>query len=198
MTAKELFKQANDLWEKYDIKTTLPALRALNDGALEDVLNTNGNRYYQWSPCLLEVVKPKQIVELGGAMGVWDLMVLNGKYQDFNLYSMTLPEGGLEFSYVVDKYANFHPSVGDDLKLENWPKELKLEDTDLWFIDSEHSAKQLQAELDLYSPFFKKGCVLLFDDIRHPELWPIWEKLPYDKAEITNPCHYSGFGIAKV
>lgn len=199
ITAKQLFELADWEWLNHDyLSSYLPALRALNDGAMEDVLNINGNRYYQWSPALMKVLKPKQVIELGGAMGVWDLMVLNGQYQDFELYSITLAEHGLEFAYVVDKYKNFHPIVGDDLDLNNWPKDLDLAKTDLWFIDSEHTAKQLQAELDLYTPFFKKGAVLLFDDIRHPELWPIWNKLPYDKYECTNPCHYSGFGLAIV
>lgn len=196
MKAKQLFEEANKLWEKYDINSILPALRTLNEGAMEDVLNINGCRYYQWSPCLIEVLKPKQIVELGGAMGVWDLMILNGKYQDFELHSVTLPEQGLEFAYIVDKYPNFFPIVGDDLTV--WNSNLDFSKTDLWFFDSEHTTEQFQAELNLYSQYFKKGSVLLFDDIRHPELWPIWEKLLYDKYEATNPLHYSGFGIAIV
>ncbi|HEX9504135.1 MAG TPA: class I SAM-dependent methyltransferase [Patescibacteria group bacterium] len=194
MNAKELFQKANKIWESYDIKPVLPALRALNEGAMQDVLNTNGNRYYQWSASLLEVLQPHTIVELGGAMGVWDLMLLNANYRDFELYSITLAEQGLEFAYVVDKYSNFHPVVGDDLDLTKWG-ELDLSKTDLWFFDSFHTGEQLQKELDLYTPFFKKGAVLLFDDIRHPELWPIWDKLAYDKYEATNPLHYSGFGI---
>lgn len=199
MTAKALFKEADFDWLTNNrIDTILPKLRALNDGALEDVLNINGNRYYQLAPSITKVLKPKQIVELGGAMGVWDLMVLNGDYQDFTLYSITLPEHGLEFAYIVDKYPNFVPVVGDDLDLANWPKELDLSKTDLWFFDSLHTAEQLQKELDLYTPFFKKGAVLLFDDIRMQELWPIWDALPYDKHEITDPCHYSGYGIAIV
>jgi predicted O-methyltransferase YrrM len=196
VTAKQLFEEANKLWEKFDINPILPALRGLNEGALEDVLNINGNRYYQWSVALMEILKPKIVVELGAAMGVWDLMILNGKYQDFELHAVTLPEAGLEFAYIVDKYPNFYPVVGDDLTV--WDKSLNFSRTDLWFFDSSHTAEQLQAELDLYTPYFKKGSVLLLDDIRMPELWPIWEKLPYDKYEATNPLHYSGFGIVVV
>jgi hypothetical protein len=114
------------------------------------------------------------------------------------LYSITLAEGGLEFSYVVDKYANFIPIVGDDLDLSVWPKDLDLKKTDLWFFDSLHTREQLTKELKLYTPFFKKGTILLFDDIRMDELWPIWEGLPYDKYELTDPCHYTGYGIAVV
>ena len=131
-------------------------------------------------------------------MGVWDLMALNSKYQDFKLFSITLEEYGLEFSYIVDKYPNFIPIVGDDLDLSQWSKDLDLGKTDLWFIDSEHTAKQLRAELELYKPFFKKGTIILFDDIHMDELWPVWQELPYEKLDATDPLHYSGFGIARV
>ena len=55
---------------------------------------------------------------------------------------------------------------------------------------------------ELYSPFFTKGCVILFDDIRMDEIWPVWQELEKygitEKHECTNPLHYSGFGIATV
>lgn len=198
MKAKELVERVNKRWETFKISHFMPALRALNQGALDDVLNVNGCRNYQWAPCLIDEVKPSQVVELGGAMGVWDIMVLNSAYQDFKLFSITLKEHGLEFSYIVDNYPNLVKVIGDDLDLKNWPKDLDLSKTDIWYFDSLHTAKQLQAELDLYTPFFKKGAVLVFDDIRMDELWPIWEKLPYDKVELTAPLHYSGYGLAIV
>lgn len=131
-------------------------------------------------------------------MGVWSVCVLYALNPNSKLYSITLPEGGLEFSFVADTYPNFFPIVGDDLNLSLWPKGLDLSATDLWFIDSEHTEKQLRAELKLYSPFFKKRALVLFDDIRMPELWRVWQELPYDKVELTNPCHYSGFGMVKI
>jgi len=26
----------------------------------------------------------------------------------------------------------------------------------------------------------------------------VWSELPYKKLEVTDPCHYSGFGMAQV
>lgn len=197
MNLQTLVSESQEKLKEFSVRSYLPALRAANEGAVNDVLNTNGCAYYQWTPCLLEVLKPKQIVELGGAMGVWSLMCLNGPYQDFNLHSITLPEGGLEYSYVVDKYPNFHPHLGDDLDLKNF-EGVDLSQTDLWFFDALHTTEHLSKEFELYSPFFKKGSVILVDDIRMDELWPVWQKLPYEKIEVTNPMHYTGFGIAMV
>ena len=198
MTLQELVDQSLEKLKTFNVAPYMPALRAANSGAIEDVLNINGCANYQWIPGLLSLLKPLQIVELGGAMGVWDLMVLNGPYQAFDLCSITLAEHGLEYSYIVDTYTNFHPVVGDDLVITNWPKELDLSKTDLWYYDSLHTEKQLRAELELYSPFHKKGSILIFDDIRMEEIWPVWNDLPYEKIEITDPCHFTGYGIAKV
>lgn len=198
VTLQEIVDESMKKLKTFNIRPMFPALRAANEGAIDDVLNTNGCANYQWIPGLIEIVKPSQIVELGGAMGVWDVMVLNGPYQDFQLHSITLEEGGLEFSYVVDKYSNFHPSLGDDLHLENWPKELDLTQTDICYFDSLHTAEHLQKEIDLYTPFFKKGTILIFDDIRSFGLWPVWKKLPYEKVEVTNPLHFTGYGILRI
>ena len=200
---KELHKQALEKLKTFNVTPYLIPLRAANTGAIDDVLNTNGCANYQWIPGFIELLKPKQVVELGGAMGVWDVMVLNGPYQDLELWSITLEEHGLEFSYVVDEYKNFHPIVGDDLDLKNWG-DLNLKNTDLWYFDSEHTETQLRKELDLYSPFFKKGTVIIFDDIHSFGLDPVWDDVKAGKwgkmecVDITDPCHFTGYGLTQV
>lgn len=205
MIAQEVYDHGIEKMKTFSLVSYLPALRALNSGAMEDVRNTNGCANYQWIPGVLDFLKPKQIVELGGAMGVWDLMVLQTLPQDATLYSVTLPEHGLEFSYIVDKYTNFVPIVGDDLNTDIWPEGTSLFETNLWYFDSLHTQKQLEAELDLYSTWFKKGAVILFDDIHlSPEMNEVWEKIKngdygdMDCYDATDPLHYSGYGICVV
>ena len=204
MIAEELTKLALEKMKTFSIQSVLPALRMANQGAIEDVLNTNGCANYQWFPCLIEVIKPKQIVELGGAMGVGSIMMLQSKYQDFKLYSITLPENKLEFSYVVDKYPNFYPIVGNDLDMNNW-KDIDLSQTDLWYFDSEHTEEQLRKELGLYSPFFKKDAIVCFDDIHiNDGMQKVWDEIREGKwgfseyYDATDPLHWSGYGVTKV
>ena len=196
---KDLLEKSIKDSESFPIRAIMPALRGLNSGALEDVLNTNGCRYYQWLPCFIDRVHPLQIVELGGAMGVADIMMLQSRWQDYKLYSITLEEHGLEFSMIADKHKNLIKIVGDDLDLKNW-KGVDLSKTDLWFIDTLHTKDQLTKELELYTPFFKKGAIVLFDDIHMPELQPVWDLLcqRYDHYDLTDPCHYSGFGAIQI
>jgi len=201
MTAKEWFDKGMERLKTFDVRGLLPSLRAANEGAIEDVSNTNGCAFYQWSISLIDVMKPKQVLELGGAMGVWSICALHTLPQESKLYSITLPEGGLEFSYIVDKYTNFFPILGDDLDMKNW-EGVDLSKTDLWFIDSLHEKEHLEKELNLYSPFFKKGAIILFDDIHinngMEEVWKEIRNKEWDCYDATDPLHYSGFGICKV
>lgn len=201
MKAKEIYQQGLDKLKEFNVRGVMPALRAANSGSIEDLLNINGCAYYQWIPGVIEILKPKQVVELGGAMGMWSLMVLHKLPLESKLYSITLPEWELEYSYVVDTYSNFVPILGSDLDLNNWPKDLDLKKTDLWFFDALHTPEHLTKELELYAPFFKEGTVILVDDIHSFGLDSVWQELKdgkygkIDCYDATDPLHYSGYGI---
>ena len=131
-------------------------------------------------------------------MGVGCVAILSELPKKSHLYSITLEEGGLEFSFIKKKYDNFTPVIGNDLDINNWPKSCDLSKTDVWFFDSLHTKDHLEAELKLYSPFFKKGSILLFDDIKMGELVPVWADLEWDKCDVSILHQPSGFGIACV
>lgn len=199
MVAKELYEKVKERQRGYNALNFVYPLRGCNEGAKNDVMDTARSGYYQWLLALIDQIKPKQIVELGGAMGVADLVMLSAKYKEFDLWSITLQEHGLEFSFIIDDYPNLHMVIGNDLDLGNWPRKLDLSQTDLWFYDSEHTEAQLRAELDLYSPFHKKGSVILFDDIHEFGLDPVWEDIKKGKwGEMDcydSDLHHSGFGV---
>lgn len=194
--AEELFNLVKPLWETYDVARAESFMSGLNEGSRNDVLQKDKSGYYQFLPVLIEYLKPKQVVELGGAMGAAVLMMLSTLPGESKLYSITLPENGLEFSFIKKTHPNFVPIVGDDLTLKSWPKGLDLAQTDLWFFDSLHTYEQLHAEIELYKQFFKKGAVILVDDIKLSEgMFRAWTEFPGDKFDATPYLHYSGYGI---
>lgn len=196
--AEELYNKVKEV----DFTTDMNLFAKCNDGAVRDVESSDGRSdYYQWLPKLIKMTQPKQVVELGGAMGVSAIAMLQTLPKKSKLYSITLEEHGLEFSFMDKKYSNLVKIVGDDLNLNNWPKDLDLSKTDLWFIDSEHTYEQVRAEIDLYKQFFKEGSILLFDDIHINEgLSRVWDEIkqeiPGDKYE--SDLHWSGYGIIVV
>ena len=201
--AKDWFELGLKAWDPFDEDEILKKLTLANDGAIEDYLNINGCLYYQWSACLIQAMEPKQVVELGGAMGVWTICASHFLPKTSELYSITLPEYGLDFAYIPNPPKNVHLIRGDDLNMENW-KNVDLKKTDLWFIDTgiaeDHFGEQLQKELKLYIPYFKKGAVILFDDIHKNKgmefVWKILEEDPrFDTYDATDPLHWTGFGI---
>ena len=206
-TAKEYFDMGMERLKTLNpVPSLISALKYANEGAKDDVLNINGCANYQWGAALVDVWQPKQVVELGGAMGVWALCLLQYLKPENQLYSITLKEGGLEFSYVKDHYPNFHPIVGNDLDMENW-EGVNLKQTDLWYIDTgiadDHFGEQLRKELDLYSPLFKRGSLILFDDIHKNEgMSRVWEELTrqgrwglHSFYDATDPLHWTGYGL---
>lgn len=196
MTAKEWYELGIKNMSKVNLTSTMLALRNAYEGAKEDVLNINGSAYYQWSMAIANIVKPQQAVELGGAMGVWDICMLNCLPSISNLYSITLSENGLEYSFIADKYPNFTPIVGNDLKLSNWPNDLDWKKTEILFIDSLHEKDHLYKELGIYLPLLSKGTLVMLDDIHLNEgMNQVWDGLNYDKFDATDPLHYSGFGL---
>lgn len=206
MMLQEIVDKTFERMKTFKPQGLLPALRAADNevygGAIwDDVMNINGCANYVFSSCLMDVLKPKQVVELGGAMGTWAICCLHTLPEDSKLYSITLAENGKEFMFVVDKYPNFYPVIGDDLDLKNW-EGVDLAATDVWYFDSLHEYEQLTKELELYSPFFKKGALLFFDDIHQNEgmekAWKEIKKKYPEHLDLSDPCHWTGWGAVKV
>lgn len=210
MNIHEVLEKSFERLKTFDAGKFLTPLKYANEGALLDALNRRAPGEdclnYQWWPCFIDELKPKQIVELGSAMGVGDICMLQAEYQDFKLYGITLEEGGLEFSYVEkDKYPNFFPIVGDDLDLSVWPKDLDLSKTDCWYIDSLHTEEQLRKEIELYKQFFAPGVPIVFDDIfQNPGMARVWHDLENllplkEKIDLTPyGLHFTGYGLIQL
>lgn len=190
----ELNKRVFEELDSFSVEGILPDLKDVAPGSLKDVLDTSGSYYYQWLACLMRVLKPKQIVELGGAMGTSALCMLSQLPEDAKLYSITLEEGGLEFSYIKSNYPQLVKVIGNDLDLDVWPDDLDWYKTDLLFIDAEHTYNHVKKELDLYIPRLKPGTLVLMDDIKMEELYPLWVSIVYPKLDLGT-LHHSGFGM---
>jgi hypothetical protein len=199
MTANELDKKVMEYVNQYDLGTIRGHLDLVGSGQVAEVENATGkpNLYYQWLACLIRMTSPKQVVELGAAAGISTIMMCTELSEGAKLYSVD--NDPQAWRWMACEYKQLTKILGDDLNIGIWPEDARLEETDIWFFDSLHEEEQLRQEIALYSIYFKKGAILVFDDIHLSEgMEKVWNELPYDKHDISNPCHYSGFGVAVV
>lgn len=195
MSLQEIVEQVQAVYDTYKIPEEV--IPQLEGEAVEDVQNKETWGYYHWLGALVRVLRPKQIVELGGAWGA-SALVMIAESPSTTIHSITLPEPPA-FCCIKKEYPNLHKTIGDDLNLGIWPKGMELQATDVWFIDSLHVKQQLENELELYTSFFKKGALLLFDDIHiNPDFYSVWLDLPYEKFDLSFLHVPSGFGMAVV
>ncbi len=214
-TANSLDLEVQNYLKSFDIGELKDHFSLIPEGQLNEIYDKSDhqNRYYQWLACLMRVLKPKQVVELGAAAGISTIMMASQLPKESKVYSVDIDKS-IAWKWMNREYPNVVKILGDDTDIDIW-KELgewvddgdlpgynednqfvpfDLEGTDVWFIDALHTKEHLQKELDLYTPFFKKGAVIVLDDIRMEGLWDLWQALPYDKCETTNPNHHTGFG----
>ena len=198
LPASEINKRVFNLLESYDVDKIADQLVKLSPAHLHnEVKNGRGdNLYYKWLACLIRLLKPAQVVELGAAAGISTIMIASELSKDSIFYSVD-NDPTIAWKWITKDYPQLVKILGDDLDLSVWPKDAELQATDIWFVDTLHTKEQLTEEIKLYSPFWKKGAIIIFDDIKMPELRPIWEALPYDKCE-DDRLHYSGFGFVKI
>ena len=131
-------------------------------------------------------------------MGVSALCMLSTLPKESKLFSTTLKEHGLEFSFIRESYPQLIKIVGNDLDMSIWPSDMDWKATDVLFIDSEHSYQQLKNELSLYIPLIGKDTVVLLDDIHlNEEMFRAWLEIEYPKLDISR-LHKSEIGRAHV
>lgn len=213
MNTNDLDKRVMDYVHKYDVTPVLQYMKLVGAGQIQEVKNTNDrtNLYYQWLACLMKVAKPKQVVELGAAAGISTTMMLSELPKDSLLISVDNdPE--LAWKWMDRQWPNLVKILGDDLDPNIWTKDLyppvrgvNLENTDVWFFDSLHVPEQIHKEMEIYSPFFKAGAILVFDDVHiTPEFERACNEIRdgrycnLDWQDISTPCHWSGFVCAIV
>lgn len=197
LTPNEIDLEVFGLLKNYDVEPLVARMPLVSLAHRElEIKNRRGdNLYYQWLACLTKLLKPKQVVELGAAAGMSTMMIASELSPDAILYSCD-NDPAIAWKWMSGEWPQVKRLLGSDLDLKVW-KGVDLEKTDLWFIDTLHFAEQLKKEIELYSPYWKKGAIVVFDDIRMNDMYPVWESLSYDKQENTNPCHYSGFGFIR-
>lgn len=207
MNLKKLLNQSLNNLEKFNPESIIDKLSFniyLNVvyGA-GDIRDKKSCANYCWFPGFIDILKPKQIVELGSAMGVALVSMLQSQHKVDHIYGVTLAENNLEFCYIDKiKYPNLKCITGNYMDMSIWPKDVDLKKTDFWYIDGLHQGPHVTEQIKLYKPFFKPGTIIAFDDIfMSPDMSEMWHGLDdiLDiKYKTTLPLHFTGWGLIQL
>ncbi len=152
--------------------------------------------YYRYLVGMVRTLKPMQVVELGGADGLSAHYMLSNMPDDSNFYTVDHIFDHRELRVQPPQRNNAHILIGDTRDMTIWDGcAVDLSKTDLWFFDSDHTYEQLTAEWALYSRHFRKGTVVMLDDVLlNKGMWQAWQEIPQAKL-LTPEIHFSGWGL---
>lgn len=159
--------------------------------------------HYRLLAGLVEVLKPRIIIEIGTATGLSALALkhklrADGLIVTFDLVPWAVyPDGVLVSADFADN--RLKQIVGDltDFTIASQFQDL-LRAADLIFVDA---AKDGAMEVQLLRNFtklgLKEGAWLLFDDIRMLTMISIWREISMPKLDLTSFGHWSGTGLVQ-
>ena len=155
---------------------------------------------YKLLAAMVDILKPKLVVEIGTAAGGSCLTM-----------KKFLPEEGKIVTYDVIPWQDY-PNTGlkpelFDSRLEQRVLDLSmpeqaasqitlLQEADFIFVDAAKDGAMEQSFCDLFERInFVKPPIIFFDDIRFVTMVGIWRKIRHPKMDLTSFGHWSGTGI---
>ena len=189
---KKLHEEIIATGQQYELPWHL--LSRVNEEYLGYLQKTDDGFYYQWLALLVKIVNPKQVLELGNSYGLSTLMMFSELSDTARLISCDVVKQ-LDFippQVFNDSRLKFY--FGDDLNLNIFGNDLPV-GLDMLFIDTDHTFTQISSEWEIYKHLCNPGAIVILDDIRMNDMFDFWNSLQYPKLELTEECHFSGFGF---
>jgi len=165
---------------------------------------------------LIAGLRPKAVLEIGTALGGTLLLICRLSDPHATIVSVDLPVQTFAYRhYRVPIFKSFrrngqrlHLVAADSHTEETKSRVVRLLDgqsLDVLFIDADHSYQGVRADFEMYSPFVRKGGIVIFHDIvehsseRGCEVDCFWNEIKqrYSYREIVeNPTQgWAGIGI---
>lgn len=165
-------------------------------------MNTYPGEHYKLLAGLMEVMKPKTVLEIGTYQGAGALAMKS-----------FLPAGSKLYTYDIipfDKIENCGLKASDfDEKMEQRiidladPKQAQgemeiLENIDFIFADAAKDGVMEREFIALFDRIkFKNKPIIMFDDIRFTNMTQIWREINHPKLDISSFGHWSGTGLVE-
>lgn len=153
----------------------------------------HGGLYVKFLAKLIKELAPKNVVELGNREGLSTLAIYEYLPSNASFITIDILE---DVRYCPDEM--FRDSrvqflIGDVISADTIGQ-VPI-NIDFLFTDTVHYYQQLRDEFDVYQHLLADGALVAIDDIRLNDKGKFWEEIPYQKWDLTDICHDSGWGI---
>ena len=192
--AEELHERVMAEYANYKITDGGPWLRkvALVTPFYKEMTNRDGVcSFYQWLACLIRLLKPQLVAELGADKGGSAIFILSELPETGVLFSVDIREGW-ELVPTWDK--RLVKVNSNDLEPSVYTS-IPSKEVGVWFIDSTHSPGHVQAQMNLNKPSLKAGTVLVNHDIYLDGIVAILKSYPWDFWEDKRKVFGNGVGM---
>lgn len=193
-TIIEDFKKKKDL-----IKIDNKNLKKFNkddkfDKFCYSFIEGQGGYYVKFLKYLVENIKPRTIVELGSQKGFSTLSIYDAlKNIDSHFYTIDLEKDQRYCPDEMFKDTKVSFLFGDVCSV-NILKKVPF-DINLLFTDTAHFKDQIEDEFEVYQYLLSDIALVAVDDIHLNDKGEFWDKLSYQKWDLTNLCHETGWGL---
>lgn len=152
--------------------------------------------YFHWLTLLMQNSDAKLVLELGNRYGSSTIALYQGLKENQKVITVDIEK---DQRYVPDEIMNdsrIKFVFGDCLNLNTYLKnnETVPIDIDVLWTDTVHFYEQLSAEFKVYEPLLADEALIIIDDIKLNDKGRFFQESPFEKYDLTDICHVSGFG----
>ncbi len=168
----------------------------------ENYLDVWPGEHYKLLAGIIQVLKPKIVIEIGTAKGLSSLSMKKFLAEDAKIVTYDIiswkdyPTGNYlkEEDFKDGRLIQYTDDLSSD---EGFRKHMDLlANADLIFADAAKDGTQEQLFIDNFKKVkFAKSPIIVFDDIRLWNMLKIWRDLDMPKLDITSFGHWSGTGL---
>lgn len=167
------------------------------DKEFSSYLNGVGGNYMKFVPLLIEELGLKNIVELGNREGLSTLAIYDNLPIDATFITIDIEKDRRYCPDIMfrDKRVKFIFGDVCDLEIFNSLESGVPLNIDFLFSDTIHFDCQLRDEWNIYKYLLADNALVAIDDINLNDKRKLFDELKYDKWDLTEFCHISGWGL---
>lgn len=160
-------------------------------------INGTGGAYMKFIPLLIQELKLQNIVELGNREGLSTLAIYDNlpSYSSFITVDVVKDQRYCPNCMFTDPRVTFIFGDVCDLGIFDCLPSGIPTDIDFLFTDTIHFDFQLRDEWAIYKNLLADRALVAIDDINLNDKRKLFNELNYDKWDLTELCHTSGWGL---